>query len=586
MSFTRSTRLARLAACTALALSAGALLGSAPAGAAGPPVPAPAPAAASAAGTTGSAPRPTAAAPRTAPARAPYATPAARPLHDYDGDGLGDVLYRGLDERVLWFPSRGGGRVELEVAGSGPGDPAAEVFKDLLPVGDLGGDGRPELLTLSVTGRLSLVSVRAGGRSTGARRWSGTGWQAYNKVLSPGDLTRDGRPDLLARTPAGDLFLYRSTGRVDSDPFGRRIRVGGGWGAYDQLVGAGDLDRDGTGDLLARNLAGDLYFYKGTGSATVPFRTRVKVGPGWNAYNEIAGADDLDGDGRADLLARDGSGRTWWYLSTGGGRFGPRGSYGAGWQYVDLMPGGGGVRDYGKHQVLGVTRDGRWFTYRSLADGRFTPRREIDAGSQPLPSGTRLYYAAAMNDRRRASLVVLQDARLYVDDGLAARGWTYRLTAGPGDLTGDGRGDLVGVDAAGRLVLYPGDGAVASKLGAPVRVGGGWGGYDALAGAGDCTGDGRADLLARDRSGRLYLYAGTGSAAAPFGGRVLVGSGWGGYDALAGPGDLTGDGRADLVARDRAGVLWAYAATGHRGTAAFGPRTRVGGGWGAYRFLI
>jgi hypothetical protein len=64
-----------------------------------------------------------------------------------------------------------------------------------------------------------------------------------------------------------------------------------------------------------------------------------------------------------------------------------------------------------------------------------------------------------------------------------------------------------------------------------VRVGGGWGGYSALVGTGDLSGDGRADLLARDTAGKLWRYASTG--AGTYGGRVLIGTGgWNGFKGL------------------------------------------------------
>ncbi|MFI1091881.1 FG-GAP repeat domain-containing protein [Streptomyces sp. NPDC020917] len=99
------------------------------------------------------------------------------------------------------------------------------------------------------------------------------------------------------------------------------------------------------------------------------------------------------------------------------------------------------------------------------------------------------------------------------------------------------------------------------------------------------TGDGRADLVARDGSGVLWLYRGTGSAAAPFAARVRIGGGWNMFSALAGTGDVTGDGRADLVARDASGVLWLYHGTGSA-AAPFAARVRIGAGWNTYNALI
>ncbi|MFF0423286.1 hypothetical protein ACFYUJ_02585 [Streptomyces sp. NPDC004520] len=54
----------------------------------------------------------------------------------------------------------------------------------------------------------------------------------------------------------------------------------------------------------------------------------------------------------------------------------------------------------------------------------------------------------------------------------------------------------------------------------------------AVAGGADVTGDGRADLLARDKTGVLWLYRGTGGAGAPFATRTRIGSGWNTYDRL------------------------------------------------------
>ncbi|MFJ4690713.1 FG-GAP repeat domain-containing protein [Streptomyces sp. NPDC088766] len=45
---------------------------------------------------------------------------------------------------------------------------------------------------------------------------------------------------------------------------------------------------------------------------------------------------------------------------------------------------------------------------------------------------------------------------------------------------------------------------------------------------------------------------------------------------LVGVGDITGDGKADLVARDTAGVLWRMPGTG-KGT--FSARVRTATGW-------
>ncbi|MGW1915757.1 hypothetical protein ACWCQS_34825 [Streptomyces sp. NPDC002076] len=52
-----------------------------------------------------------------------------------------------------------------------------------------------------------------------------------------------------------------------------------------------------------------------------------------------------------------------------------------------------------------------------------------------------------------------------------------------------------------------------------------------VSGAGDLTGDRYGDLLARDKTGALWLYPGTGTTAV-LGTRIKIGTGWGIYNTL------------------------------------------------------
>ncbi|MFE8949592.1 FG-GAP repeat domain-containing protein, partial [Streptomyces sp. NPDC007856] len=85
--------------------------------------------------------------------------------------------------------------------------------------------------------------------------------------------------------------------------------------------------------------------------------------------------------------------------------------------------------------------------------------------------------------------------------------------------------------------------------------------------------------------GGLWLYRGTGNASAPFLARTSIGYGWNNYNSIVGTADLTGDGKADLVARDSKGGLWLYRGTGNA-SAPFLARTSIGYGWNNYNSLI
>ncbi|MDU8995796.1 VCBS repeat-containing protein [Streptomyces mirabilis] len=101
-------------------------------------------------------------------------------------------------------------------------------------------------------------------------------------------------------------------------------------------------------------------------------------------------------------------------------------------------------------------------------------------------------------------------------------------------------------------------------------------------GAGDLNGDGIGDLLAQDKANNLYRYDGTGKGT--FKARVKLFGNWGGsYDAIVGVGDITGDGKADIVSRDTSGAVWR---NNGNGKGSFGGRTKIATGWQGYKGLF
>ncbi|MFE5945608.1 FG-GAP repeat domain-containing protein [Streptomyces sp. NPDC056480] len=145
------------------------------------------------------------------------------------------------------------------------------------------------------------------------------------------------------------------------------------------------------------------------------------------------------------------------------------------------------------------------------------------------------------------------------------------------NIAGSALPDLVARDKKGDLWLYQGnnEGGYDGRS----RIGGGWQVYDQIAAGSDLNRDGRPDLVATDKAGALWLYKGTGVAKAPFASRTRIGHGWNAYDRIAATGNIGGDPSGDLVARDRSGVLWLYLG---RGDGTFAARTKIGGGWNAY----
>ncbi|MFF9340190.1 MULTISPECIES: FG-GAP-like repeat-containing protein [unclassified Streptomyces] len=133
---------------------------------------------------------------------------------DLTGDGKGDLLASDVNG-VLWtYPGTGrGGFATRGKVGEG-----WKTINELVGAGDMNADGKADLVARDTTGRLWLYPGNRRGTFTTRKLIGTSGWNAHKELLGLGDVTGDGHPDLIAHTTAPHdpfypwLKVYSGTG--------------------------------------------------------------------------------------------------------------------------------------------------------------------------------------------------------------------------------------------------------------------------------------------------------------------------------------------------------------------------------------
>lgn len=262
-------------------------------------------------------------------------------------------------------------------------------------VGDFNGDGHGDLLARRVgTGDLYLWAGDGSGTSFAAPVLLGDAWDNYTD-FAVGDFNGDGKDDLVGRDIAtGALMYWAGQGTAGQpgagDGFVAHIQLTPDWGAYTDTVG-GDFNGDGHDDLIARDAAtGVLYFWAGTGTTgqggDSGFRAPVAVAGDWSDYTDFA-SGDLNGDGKADLIARSRSTDTlysWTAVapdSSGTAQFAAANTVGTNWgDFSDFAA--GQLNGDGRADLVGRTDDADqlWLWTGDTSPDGFAPRQLLLSG--------------------------------------------------------------------------------------------------------------------------------------------------------------------------------------------------------------
>jgi hypothetical protein len=322
-------------------------------------------------------------------ARVDYATgsnPYSVAIGDLDGDGRHDLaVANGNINSVSVLRNLGNGVFVARV------DYPTGTGLQSVAIGDLNGDGRPDL---ALAGGLNTVSVLrntssgAGNVTFAARVDYATGTGPYSVVI--GDLDGDGRPDLAVANFAGDsVSVLRNLG---NGMFA--VRMDYATGTRPCSVSIGDMDGDGRPDLAVAN--SQLFLSSGGNTVSVlrntssvagnvSFAARVDYATGTSPYSVAIG--DLDGDGRHDLtVANQGSNTVSVLLNTSAGAgnvdFSARMDLATGTQPSSVSI--GDLDGDGRPDLAVANRASNTLSVlRNLGSGIFTARVDYATGNQP-----------------------------------------------------------------------------------------------------------------------------------------------------------------------------------------------------------
>ena len=247
---------------------------------------------------------------------------------DLNGDNRADIVARQRTNASLWYwAGQGASRFDnRKRLGNG-----WSAFNALVLPGDWNGDGRDDVIARRRSDSSLWLYPGVRGGALGSPSVVGRGWSSANAIIAAGDWNRDGAPDLIARLTNGELWLYPGSGR---GAFGVPRRLGVGWSGMTAVVGPGDWNGDGVPDVIARGANGALWLYPGSGRGG--FGVARRIGTGWNAVAGIVGSGDIDGDRVGDLVAWRPNGGMLLYSGNGTGGFWTTRQIGTGWNSYDL----------------------------------------------------------------------------------------------------------------------------------------------------------------------------------------------------------------------------------------------------------
>lgn len=233
--------------------------------------------------------------------------------------------------------------------------------------GDWNRDHSSDLMLVTESGALLFYRTLMWDRFTPPVQ-IGQNWGRALEILGGADWDGDGNLDLVGRFRDGTLHFYRGDGRGG---FADQRQIGRNWHNFLEIA---VVNKGPNGRPALVGLRNDGHSFVYTSNRRVEFSDAVHSAVDWTGFRNLVGTGDWDNNGRGDLLAIDRHNTLRYLAADSSGFHFSHYRVGTGWNNMAKIQ---SARIHGRSYVIAISRDGYLYAYTLVNRERYadpTPR--------------------------------------------------------------------------------------------------------------------------------------------------------------------------------------------------------------------